>query len=403
MKVLALGGCGDMGRYAVRTLLAEGLCQKIIIADLDGPSAKAFARECGPDTAWLQVDVSDPKSLKAALSEADLVMNTVGPYFRFGEKVLSAYIESGCHYIDINDDWEPTLDMLGLNFKARMAGVTAVLGLGATPGISNMLAVKAMEELDLAHEVYTGWDLDSTKPETIGKKPSAPTIHGIHQLSGTIQAFYHGKFCAGKPIEEILLDYPGIGIHPTWTIGHPETVTLPRYFSTLRKCANVMFTSKANLLGIKALTSLVNLGLLSVERVAGLAEKIEGPADPERNPERIMDELKSSDEMGLPPLFALARGIKDGKPASVGAMILSAPMGGMGGATGIPLAVGASLMMQGKVNAPGVHAPEGVVNPDDFFQALAPLCTPPKKSTDDLVLVSRSWENQTMLNQLLAH
>ncbi|MBW2087346.1 MAG: saccharopine dehydrogenase, partial [Deltaproteobacteria bacterium] len=56
--------------------------------------------------------------------------------------------EARCHYIDINDDWEPTLDMLKLDEEARQAGITAIIGMGASPGVSNLLAVKAMSLFD---------------------------------------------------------------------------------------------------------------------------------------------------------------------------------------------------------------------------------------------------------------
>ena len=58
--------------------------------------------------------------------------------------MLRAAIRAGCHYVDVCDDWEPTLEMLALDTEARAAGVTAVIGLGASPGITNLLAVQAI-------------------------------------------------------------------------------------------------------------------------------------------------------------------------------------------------------------------------------------------------------------------
>ena len=43
-----------------------------------------------------------------------VVMNTVGPFFRFGVPILTAAIDAGTDYIDVCDDWEPTLEMLAL-------------------------------------------------------------------------------------------------------------------------------------------------------------------------------------------------------------------------------------------------------------------------------------------------
>jgi short subunit dehydrogenase-like uncharacterized protein len=40
------------------------------------------------------------------------VLNCVGPFYRFGPPVLTAAIKAGVSYLDVCDDWEPTLDML---------------------------------------------------------------------------------------------------------------------------------------------------------------------------------------------------------------------------------------------------------------------------------------------------
>jgi len=50
-----------------------------------------------------------------------------------------------------------------------------------------------------------------------------------------------------------------------------------------------------------------------------------------------------------------------------------------GGATGAPLAIGLRLLHDGKVKDHGVFAPEQVIDPDDFFNEPAPLCTIPLK------------------------
>jgi hypothetical protein len=64
----------------------------------------------------------------------------------------------------------------------------------------------------------------------------------------------------------------------------------------------------------------------------------------------------------------------------------------MGGATGVPLALGLSIVRPDRVVPRGVFAPEQIVDPDAFFAALAPLCSPACPSGEDLVIVSRSWE-----------
>ncbi len=43
MKVLALGGSGGMGRYAVRMAMDFEAVEHMTIADLNGEAARAFA------------------------------------------------------------------------------------------------------------------------------------------------------------------------------------------------------------------------------------------------------------------------------------------------------------------------------------------------------------------------
>jgi saccharopine dehydrogenase-like NADP-dependent oxidoreductase len=87
------------------------------------------------------VDVLDPTGLAELLRGADVVLSAVGPFYRFGTTVLRAAIESGTSYVDVADDPAPTLQMLALDPAARAAGVSAIVGAGASPGLSNLLAV----------------------------------------------------------------------------------------------------------------------------------------------------------------------------------------------------------------------------------------------------------------------
>jgi len=402
MKVLALGGCGEMGQHAVKAYNSFQAAEQIVIADLNAERAKEFAGQCGNNFGWTCVDVSDRGSLLAALEKADLVINTVGPYFRFGVPILKACIEQGKNYIDICDDWQPTLEMLALGEAARAAGVTAVIGMGVSPGVSNLLGVMAAQELDEVHELITAWDLDSAQPEKVGPRASAATVHGIYQMSRPIKILDGGRYTDFEPLQKITVDYPGIGRGATYSIGHPEAVTLGLRFPSLKKSINVMMTSRLNIAGLRLFSWMIRHKIATVERCAHWAERIEGPTDPNRTPENMLRELASSKRAVLPPLFALAIGKKGGNPARVGAAMMSAPVGGMGPITGYPLAAGAYLMTAKGYGSPGVFAPESIFEPVDFFRTLGPLCTPRISDPGMLVLTSRSWEQARFVDQTAA-
>lgn len=386
-KILALGGCGGMGRVAVRTLVEQGWCDHIIIADRNGELAGRLSKELGNRTSALCLDVNDRSALLEAMQGVNVVMNAVGPFFKYSLKILDAAISAGCHYVDICDDWEPTLEMLGLHEKAAASGITAILGLGATPGISNMLGVTAMKMLDKTMALYTCWDIEYAKPDVGAPRPSAATVHGIHQLTRPIPVLKDGRITMVEPMQRIDLKLHEKGILPAYTIGHPESVTFPKYFRDLQDCSNVFTISPAQLIALKIFAWTVRKRLLRKENAAYLVETIERL----EKSHTIEDGWEKTREKVLsgkipPPMFALAKGIKDGKHTTVFCSLLSAPAGGMGGATGVPLAIGAFWLAAGKLEMHGVFAPEAIIDPEMFFECLAPLCKPSAQHGAELLL-----------------
>jgi saccharopine dehydrogenase-like NADP-dependent oxidoreductase len=386
----------------VRTLLPDASVRHVVIADRDGERAAAFADACGPKTSARRVDVTDEAALRAAIEDADVVMSAVGPYFRFGVPILRACLEVGRGYVDVCDDWAPTLAMLEQGAQARNAGVTAIIGLGITPGVSNLLAALVARELDEVDALWTGWDLERAMPEEIGAEPSAATLHGVEQLSGRIRVRRGGRDVDERPVRKVRIDYPGLGRRRAYTIGHPEPVTLPLAYPGLRECLNVMTARRATVFGIRALATLVNVRLLSPRRAARWAERFGGRGGRTPDMTELVTAAKRTGRMRLPPLFALAAGRKNGEMASAAATLLSGPAGGIGGLTGVPLAIGARLLASRAVTKPGVWAPEAVLDPRTFLDALAPLCAPPRTGAADLVLVTRSWETRTLQEALQA-
>jgi saccharopine dehydrogenase-like NADP-dependent oxidoreductase len=400
IKVIALGGCGGMGRYAVKTALNYEFVEEIIIADLDEKRGHTFTETCGPKTSFQKIDVNDRSALEQLFTDADVVMTTVGPYYRFGVPILKAAIDTGCHYIDINDDWEPTLEMLDLKTRAEKAGVTAIIGLGASPGQSNMLAAKALSLLDTADELITGWGVDGDSDSDLGETDTsedgpggagsygAAIEHWVHQITGTIRVFQDGKYTDVKPMQEISIDYPGIGKGIAYTVGHPEPLTLPLFRPDIVHSCNVMVISPRMIDMLRALAKEVDDGQMTVSEAAQL---IMSPV-PEEERQRMDANKKKKKGPRLPSLFAYARGDKDGKEKTVGVTVLAGVGGGMGGATGVPMAIGLKLLHSGKITRHGVFAPEMVIDPDDFFDELGPLCTVPSPaaSAKEILHISSS-------------
>ena len=189
VKVLAIGGSGGMGRFVVREMLQCESIGSVVVADINAQSAASFASDCGEKVSSLGLDVTDPVALRKALKGIDVVVNTSGPFFKFAVPILEACIEIKCHYFDICDDWEPTEEMLKLDQRAVAAGITAIIGLGASPGITNLLGLFAMKELDDVESIYTGWHMGGAKPEAESSqtKINAAMMHGVQQMTGSVK------------------------------------------------------------------------------------------------------------------------------------------------------------------------------------------------------------------------
>lgn len=156
-KVVVLGGCGAVGSVAAKTLAARTDFTEVVIGDMNMAKARELAAANSKITV-VEVDASDAQSIKKAIAGADVVLNCVGPFYRTVQMVLSAVIESGINYVDICDDVDVTLDILALDETAKRAGVTAVIGMGASPGATNLLAkylvetqLEEAETIDIFH------------------------------------------------------------------------------------------------------------------------------------------------------------------------------------------------------------------------------------------------------------
>lgn len=370
--VLALGGAGNMGRPAVRTLLAERPdVDRLTVADADGDRAGAFVARLDDDRAEaIELDITDRTALAAALDDVTLAMNTVGPFYEFGTTVLDACLEAGIDYVDICDDWEPTEAMLSLDDRARAAGVSAAVGFGASPGVSNLFAVYAADELDRTEELLTAW---FTGPGGGGADAAAAAVHGLHMVAEAVPTYRKGERVFVEPFADgRSVRFPAIGAYDLYHVGHPEPVTLPGHVEAetvanlggfYPAAVNDAYRDLAERLQADELTvedALADLPSLVSETLSGAGHD---PDDPPR----------------AGGVAAVAVGERRGRRIECTCTLGSNPGSGMGGATGIPLAIAAGVLLDGAVED-GVHPPEGAMEPGPFFKRLAPHCAEPYRT-----------------------
>lgn len=396
MKILAIGGSGGMGRFAVSAAQHFQQVEQIVVADLNLDSARSFAEQLNDKVCAIPLDVNDAGALRTAMQGMDVVVNTCGPFFRFGVPILQAAIDAQCHYLDICDDWEPTGAMLRLDQAAKTAGICATVGLGASPGVSNLLALLAMQELDHVANVYTGWDVGGAKPEAHSSQQgtNAAMLHGIEQMTGKVKIFRRGEYQLVKPLEPVTVAYPGLRPFTASIFGHPEAITFPHNYPKLQESMNLAHGGGIDSWQLKAIMRLVDWGVLSRARAASLLTWVE------RNSEVALQEQGSD---GPPVMYGLAIGTKNDQAASVGVSFMGNAADetedsaiGMGAITGIPLACGIKKLADGSWREPGVFSPEaGHIEPrlflSDVLEQLGQLAKLDSVAFSDNVVISRSW------------
>ena len=98
----------------------------------------------------VQLDVRDHDRLIEVIKGADIVLNCV--QYNWNIDIMKACLEVKAHYIDLGGLFHVTKKQLELDEEFKAAGLTAVLGMGSTPGTMNVMAGYAASKLDTIEE-----------------------------------------------------------------------------------------------------------------------------------------------------------------------------------------------------------------------------------------------------------
>jgi saccharopine dehydrogenase (NAD+, L-lysine-forming) len=359
-RAVVLGGGGGIGQVAARTLAATDDATSVVVADLDAGAAGATVDLVGDDRfSAAAVDVTDGQALCDLVDGADVVVNCVGPFYRFGAPTLSAVIDAGVDYVDVCDDLDATRAQLELDGRARDAGVRAVIGMGNSPGLANIF-VKLCDE----------WFLDETHSAEImhihgGEPDEGPAVlkHRIHAMTNDVPLFVDGAFTEVRMLEDsgaaFVRDeaFEGVGTFPVFPYPHPETITLPTVFPHLRRATNLGVVFPLSY--FEMTQDLVRAGT-PVDEIVDVLRR-ERP--------RLLAEAGVTGPGGC--LKVVVGGTIGGEEHRYECSLFSTEEGA-GEGTGIPAGLGALLMLRGGIEGgPGVHPPEAVVPTTELLELAA--------------------------------
>ena len=358
MRITVLGA-GAMGGSVAR-LLARHDHVELHVVDADAERASSVVAAIGRGTAA----GLPPEGISApALDGSDAVAVCV-PY-RLNLEAMRAALAARIPYVDLGGLFHMTRRQLELDGEFREAGVPAVIGVGACPGLSNVMAKLASGRLDTVEsiDIVDG----SVDPGTTGFAVpySAETI--LDELDLPAMVYENGELKevpAGTGAIEYEFPEPVGRMEAVYTL-HSEPATLP---STIPGLRNLRWRLGLPPEVIGGFRLFVELGLASSEPIPTSA----GPVSPREVLVALLNRLPQSDQPGQDVEFldVVARGTRGGKPAGfLGRSKFEPQPEGIGGGafgTAIPIAVASRWLAEGRVE-PGVHPPESALAPEAFL------------------------------------
>jgi lysine 6-dehydrogenase len=359
-----------MGRVCVMDLVASGV-DEVIVADRDERAAADVAGASPGAARAVGVDVTDHGALVDVLEAADVVCNCVN--YRLNVPVMRAAVAARTHYLDLGGLYHGTLEQLRLAAEVEAAGILALLGIGSTPGTTNVMAALGAERLDRVDEIHVrcgGWD--PQPPDAVLPAPFAiDTI--LDEFTIPAIAVRDGRVVELDPASgEDVFDFPKpVGPQPVTAVVHSELATLPRSFPDVREISFKLAYGEEMTRRYRLVT---DLGLAR-------SDPIEIPGGVRVAPRDVLkmlalDRPQRFSGEDVETLVVEMRGERDGARWEVRVEETCPPASayGVGGAdanTGIPPSVTAQMIARGAIRAEGVKAPEEVVPPREYFAEMA--------------------------------
>jgi saccharopine dehydrogenase (NAD+, L-lysine-forming) len=346
MRVAVLGAGGTIAPAIVRDLSESEEVTSMRLLDLDLRRAEEVAAGQGGGKA--QARRADATSnLTEQLMGMDVLVNSAS--YRINLAAMRACLDAGCHYLDLGGLYHVSAEQLRLSDEFERLGLLALLGIGSAPGKTNLLAARALRELQgkpvSISILAAGRDLDP--PEGLSFPYAVRTL--LDEITMPPMALVDGRAEEMRPLQ------PGphadfgdpIGEAETIFTLHSEVLTFGDSFD----CPNVTFALS---LSPKVLESLKELQGASEERIAEVARSA-SPSSANTVSVHLV-------ELAGPDTIVRARSVTPPREEwGLGGGIVS---------TASPAAAAVRLLARGSIPRRGALPPESCIDPDELFAEL---------------------------------
>ena len=381
-KVLVIGA-GGVGSVAVHKMaMWPDMFSEIPLASRRVSKCDAIAASVksrtGVTIATAELDADDIEATTRLIekSDASLVVNLALPYQDLN--IMEACLIAGANYLD-TANYEP-LDEAKFEYhwqwayqeKFEKAGLTALLGSGFDPGVTNVFTayiakhhMDNMQTLDILD--CNGGDhgqpfATNFNPEINIREVTAPARHWQNGAWVETPALSHKQ----------RFDFPQVGARNMYLMYHEELESLSKHFPELTRARFWMTFGDAYLTHLNVLE---NIGMTSIEPILYEGQEIV----PLQFLKAVLPEPSGLGETtkGKTCIGNIVSGTHEGKPktvylynvcdhedcfAEVGSQAVSYT-------TGVPAMIGASLILDKSWRKPGVWNMEQF-DPDPFMDRL---------------------------------
>lgn len=346
-RAVVLGAGGTIAPAIVRDLAESREVSSLLLLDLDAQRAAVTAKLHGQGKATAR-SANANAGLAEAIADADVLVNAAS--YRINRRAMEAAIEARCHYIDLGGLYWETKRQLELSPQFERIGKLALLGMGSSPGKTNVMALAAVRALGTTPTSVTvsaaGRDLD---PPTGGLSIPYALRTLIDELTLRPVVVRDGTPVEIDPLTaagEVDFGEP-VGTGETIFTLHSEVLTFPDSFG----CSDSSFR--------------LFLRPELLERLRGLTSASD-------------DEIATAARKALPPSsntvsVHAVEASSDGRAVRLRARTEPSERWGLGGgliSTGAPAAAAVRMLARGTLSARGALLPERCVNPDELFAEL---------------------------------
>ncbi len=373
MRALCLGGAGRICREAALDLVQFSDFEQITVADTNEPVARAVVAQLDDARVdFAHIDIHNADEAMARMSGYDVVLD--GTTIALNGLSTALIARAGCHAINLNGFGEE--DASDPVFREHRR--TCVPGFGMTPGVTQMMAMTAADQLDAVDTVRVSHG--AYRPIAFSRSIAETTTYEYDPALPGRVVFEDGHFLQVPPFarpREVRLPEP-YGLTTQYVVPHAETKTLAKALGHKGvRLIEVRGTWPAR--NMQLMRALYDWGFMRNDRIS-VGDTSAGVLD------CIAEYLLNSREGTETDLYGYAlhvevTGIADGRrwrhtlththPASDGSVPGWEKLRAYTRNVGIPMAIGAQMLARGEVARTGVITPEEAFRPHLVFADLA--------------------------------